>query len=161
MEMTNVTSVIALFPTTKTEQNEFVRMLVDNVMSGNTDPLSAEVQICNIEQVCKAYRANTRIKNAVLEEAEKYGQKSFDFRGANIQIKEVGVKYHFDEAGHKRYNELISSIELLTAEKKELETVMKARSDVWIEVDKETGEAYEVMPVAKTSTTQAVITIKP
>ena len=26
---------------------------------------------------------------------------------------------------------------------------MKARSDVWIEVDKETGEAYEVQPVAK------------
>ena len=155
-----VSSVIALFPTTKTEQTEFVRMLVDNVMSGNTDPLAAEVQICNIEQICKAYRANTRIKNAVLEEAEKYGQKSFDFKGANIQIKEVGVKYYFAETGHKRYNELLDAIELLNAEKKEFEAVMKIKTDVWIEVDKETGEAYEVQPVAKTSTTQAVITIK-
>lgn len=160
MENITVPGMISLFPSSKTEQAEFVRQLVDNVLSGNIDPLKAEIQICNIEQVCKAYRANDDIQDAVLTEAEKYGAKTFDLHGANIQIKEVGVKYDYSLTFHHQYNDICEKIEELAKEKKQIEEIMKLHKEAWVYTDINTGESYEVLPAVKTSTTRAVITIK-
>ena len=160
MDQMTINSVITLFPETKSQQKSFVEQLVENVLSGEINPLKAEIQMCNIEQVVKSYRKDERVKEVVLEEAEKYSKKTFDFENANVQIKEVGVKYNFDEVGFKKYNEICDEIRKLTEAKKLLESEMKLKKEVWIYTDPETGETYEVNPVAKSSTTQAVITIK-
>jgi hypothetical protein len=159
MEQMSVSSVITLFPTTKTQQSIFVGKLIDNVLNGEINPLESEIQMKNIEDVVKAYRSNEEIKEAVLKEAEKYGQKTFETSGATVQIKEVGVKYNFEDCGHLEYNSICDAINQLTAKKKEIEARMKAHSEKWIETDIQTGETYEVYPVSKSSTTQAVITI--
>lgn len=155
-----VSGLISNFPSNKKEQQTFVEELIDDTLDGNCDILHREAQMCNIEQVIKAYRKNEEIKEAVLNAAEKHGAKTFDYAGANIQIKEVGIKYNFSELGHLRYNDICAQIDLLTEKKKELETILKAHSSVWVETDFDTGETYEVLPAVKTSTTQAVFTIK-
>lgn len=160
MQNNEVSGLISNFPSTKKEQEIFVQELINDTLDGNCDILHREAQMCNIEQVVKAYRKNDEIKEAVLNAAEKHGAKSFDYAGANIQIKEVGVKYNYSELGHRRYDEICAKIEQLAEAKKELETILKAHSTVWVETDLDTGETYEVLPAVKSSTTTAVFTIK-
>lgn len=152
-------SVITLFPSNKREQSVFVDKLIDNVVNGEINPLTAEIQMKNIEDVVKAYRTNAEIKEAVLKEAEKYGQKSFETNGAKVQIKEVGVKYNYLEVGHLEYNSICDAIAQLTEKKKNIEKIMQAHNEMWIHTDTESGETYEVLPLSKESTTQAVISI--
>lgn len=159
MEEMTVNSVITLFPTTKTQQKTFVEQLINNVLDGEINPLTAEIQMKNIEDVVKAYRGNEEIKEAVLKEAEKYGAKSFDTHGASVQIKEVGTKYNYLEVGHLEYNSICACIDDLTAKKKAIEKIMQANTENWLYTDTKTGETYEVQPLSKQSTTQAVITI--
>lgn len=156
-----VGSVITLFPSSKKEQNTFVDALINQVLNGDYNALEIEAQMANIEGVVKNYRANPEIKEAVLKEAETYGQKTFEKYNAKIEIKEVGVKYFYEDCGHVGYNLLCEEINRLTEKKKELEKIIKAHSEIWVETDTNTGETYEVAPVAKSSTTQAVLTIKP
>jgi hypothetical protein len=160
METMNVSSVLTLFPSSKDEQDVFVDKLIKSLQSGDIDPLKVEAQMVNLEQVVKKYRSNKIVKDAVLTEAEKYGEKSFDIYGANVQIKEVGTKYNFLEVGHEKYNEICKEIDFLSEKKKELETILKAHSEKWVEVDFDSGNTYEVLPLSKSSTTQVVLTIK-
>lgn len=159
MEQMTVQSVITLFPSNKREQIVFVDKLIDNVVNGEINPLTAEIQMKNIEDVVKAYRSNEEIKEAVLKEAEKYGQKSFETNGAKVQIKEVGVKYNYLEVGHLEYNSICDAINQLTEKKKAIEKIMQAQTEKWVYTDTESGETYEVLPLSKESTTQAVISI--
>ncbi|MDR2927155.1 MAG: hypothetical protein LBV41_02970 [Cytophagaceae bacterium] len=159
MEEMTVSGVISLFPSTKAERDVFVERLIDHVTSGYTDPLKVEIQMANIEQVVKKYRSDARINECVLNEAAKYGQKSFNVFNAKIEVKEVGVKYNYDEVGHPLYDSVCAEIDRLAEKKKELEQVMKAQNGVWIYTDPDTGEIAEVSPVCRTSTTKAVITI--
>ena len=157
---TSISGTMALFPETKEQQNDFVEKLIGEVTSGNFNPLQAEARIVNLESVCKKYRADKRIKEAVLNEAEKYHKDELQsLYNAKFQIKEVGVKYDFSECGYLRYNELCRHINSLLEDKKELESEMKAKKESWIYVDKITGETYEVFPPTKTSTTSVTVEI--
>ena len=160
MQNNEVSGLISNFPSTKKEQEMFVQELINDTLDGNCDILHREAQMCNIEQVVKAYRKNDEIKEAVLNAAEKHGAKTFDYAGAQIQIKEVGVKYNYSDLGHLKYNQICSDIAKLTEQKKELENILKAHLTSWVETDIDTGETYEVLPAIKSSTTSAVFTIK-
>jgi len=157
---TTAAATLTLFPETKEQQKTFVENLINEVLEGNTDPLKAEAQITNIESVCKAYRADKRIKEAVLNEAERYSRKELEnLFNAKFQIKEVGVKYDYSECGLKKYNDLCHEIETLNEIKKSFENIMKMHYNTWIFTDPETGECYEVEPPSRTSTTQVVTEI--
>jgi len=155
-----VSGVLSLMPETKEQQNVFVEKLVADVTDGNIDPLKAEVIVCNLESVCKKYRADQRVKDAVMREAEKYHKDELqNLYNAKFQIKEVGTKYDYTGCGHPKYNTLCAQIEILQSQKKEIETELKLKSKMWVFVDAETGEVAEVFPPAKTSTTQVVVEI--
>lgn len=159
MEEMTVTGVVTQFPSTKSEQDDFVERLINEVTCGYGDPLRIEVQMANIEQVVKKYRSDPRIKECVLREAEKYGQKSFDEHHATFQIKETS-SYNYDEAGHPRYNLVCGEIKRLNEERKELESIMRAQRNTWVYVDTETGEASDVCPLCRESSTIVSVTIK-
>ena len=60
-------STLALMPETKREQDVFVDKLVESVKQGAISPLKAEAIICNLEQVSKAYRANSEVRDMLLQ----------------------------------------------------------------------------------------------
>lgn len=128
------------------------------VKDGTEDALSVLIKCKAIKKACED--AERMIENAAFQQADYYDSKTFNVGGAEIQVKEAGVKYNFDEVGHKQYNEVCAEIERLTAEKKRIETILKAHPDVWVETDINTGETYEVAPVAKRSKTTLSVTFK-
>ena len=86
-ELTKVLSksqVIDLFVETK-----------DQIMSGEQNPLKTAVHLKALEEVIKKLRADSQIQDYTLEEAIKEGAKTFKMYGAEIQIKEVNVKYDY------------------------------------------------------------------
>jgi hypothetical protein len=96
--MTNeltTTSILALFETNKEQRQSFALSLVDEIEQGNVNPLKVHLQIKCMEDIIKLLNSNTIYKKAVLEEAEKQGQKSFEYQNAKVEIKETGVKYDF------------------------------------------------------------------
>jgi len=154
-----VQSVLTLFPETKEQQDKFVDLLVSQIENGEVDPLKAEAQIVNIEQIVKKYRANKTVQDACLNEAEKYGAKQFTLHNAKYSIKEVGVKYDYSDCNHPVYNDLCDKIKELEEQKKNIESQLKSFSKMWIYTDSDTGEVVEVYPPAKSSLTRVVVEI--
>lgn len=156
----NVTSVVSLFPETKKEQSLFVDRLINSLLQGDVDPLKVEAQMCNIEQVVKTYRSDKRVKEAVLNEAEKYHKEELsNLYNAKFEVRETGVKYDYSACGHPEYDRLSQQIKTLSEEKKRLEDELKLKKESFIYTDKQTGEITEVIPPERSSTTSVVVTI--
>lgn len=159
MEEMTVSGLVSLFPETKSEILLFVDKMVDNALDGWVNPLQTEAQLACMEKVVKDIRANKDFKNAVLSEAEKYGQKTFEAYNSNVQIKETGVKYDYSLCGHSRLNELYEQIERLKEEIKGIEKYLQSVPDGTEYINPQTGEINKLSKPIKTSTTQVVITI--
>jgi hypothetical protein len=99
------------------------------------------------------------IANLSLAEAEKYG-KSFEFKNARIEVKELGSKWHFDKSNDSKYFSIKSNIEKLDIERKDRETFLKSLKQKTSILDEETGELIEVFPPYKTSKTGITVTLK-
>lgn len=128
------------------------------VRNGDEDALSVLIKCKAIKKACED--AERMIENAAFQQADYYESKLFNVGGAEVQVKESGVKYNFSELGHKQYDELCAEIDRLSAEKKRIETILKAHPDVWVETDINTGETYEVKPCVKSSKTTLAVTFK-
>lgn len=153
------TSILSLFETNKEQRMDFVLRVVDALDS--VDPLKIHFQIKCMEDVIKLLNSNTVYKKSVLEAAEKYGQKSFDYQSSKVEIKETGVKYDYSKCGDVVLERMYQKQAELDASVKARETVLKATSPKgMIVTDEETGETFTVYPPAKSSTTSVAVTLK-
>ena len=159
MEQMTVNSVLSLFPETKSSIATFVDKAVESALNGYENPLKIHVQITAMEQVLKGIKDNADFKDAVLNEAERYGQKSFSDFNSQIQVKETGTKWDYQSCGHPQYGRLCAKIAELTEEKKLIEKYLQAIKNPVDYIDPETSEMCKVYPPAKTSTTSVVITL--
>lgn len=160
METMQISSVLTLFPETKSQQKSFVDRLVETVLDGDVDPLRVEAQMCNIEQVVKTYRKDERVKGILLQEAERYHKDELNnLYNSKFEIKEVGVKYDYSVCGHPLWDALEEEIKQLTERKKNLEKELQLKRESFIYTDIETAEQTEVFPPERTSTTSVVVTI--
>ena len=148
----------AIVKTGKADIQAMALNIAKLVKDGDEDALSVLIKCKAVKKACDD--AERMIENAAFQQADYYDSKTFNIGGAEIQIKESGVKYNFNELGHKGYDEICAEIERLTNEKKRLETILKAHPDVWVETDINTGETYEVKPCVKSSKTTLSVTFK-
>ncbi len=150
-------SLLRKMPETKEEIKNYVRIVKDSVLNGEVEPLQFAANVSALEQLFKALKADILIKDVILEEAEKYGSKSFDKGNAKYQIKEVGVKYDFSGCNDSELDQITSDLKELTNEKKKRETLLKA-----IDPDKEfyDGDGVQLFAPIKSSTTQVAIILK-
>lgn len=138
----NALANLGTLPFTKVEQLDFVNQAVNEILSGNISPLSADLRLKAMEDVITKIRKHDQVKEVVIAEAEKYG-KTFDFHGAGITVTQKTVK---DFTGcDSVLDQLYADMELLKAQIKAREATVSAG------VDPATGEAF---PPCKTSTTQ-------
>jgi len=142
---------------TKKQVKLFVQEIKDSIIEGNINPLTASIQLKAIEDIIKGLRNDKEIKEYTLEEAEKYGNKSFEDFGAKIDIKELGTKYNYKSCGDSAWEKLDKTIIDTIKLKKDREEILKKLKPEMKLADAETGELL-LMP-EKTSTTGISITL--
>lgn len=159
-EMTT-TSILSLFETSKEQRQSFALGVIDALEQGEVDPLKVHLQVKCMEDIIKLLNSNTIYKSAVLEAAEKHGQKSFEFMNSKVEIKEMGTRYEFEKCNDTEWELLDSTAKTSANNLKERETFLKTVPSKGLEiVDKVTGEMVTIYPPSKSSTTSVAITLK-
>lgn len=151
-------SVINYNPTTKEQAEVFANKLTEEVLQGEVNPLELHVKMSAMQKAFDAVKKN--IASLVLEEAQKYGEKSFEAMNAKIEIQELGVKYDFSGCGDYEW-EMLDAREKATSDaKKEREKFLKSLTKSMTIVNEGTGEIEMVRPPVKSSTTGIKVTLK-
>lgn len=152
--MESALSTMSIMPTTKDQIVSFANKLKAEIESGEVNTLDVIKMQKSIEKMFDSIKGT--ITEYARAEAEKHG-KSFQFKGAKIDLVEVGVKYDFTECGHLDYNELCETIEKLNEQKKNFEAMIKTFKEPQnlISIN---GEAMTVYPPKKTSTSSIKVT---
>lgn len=157
----STTSILSLFETSKEQRQSFALGVVDALQQGEAEPLKVHLQVKCMEDIIKLLNANSIYKSSVLEAAQKYGAKTFEYQQAKIEIKETGVKYDYSKCEDVVLNEMYKQQEDLDAKIKARETMLKSVSPKgMIVTDEETGDTFTVYPPAKSSTTNVAVTLK-
>lgn len=150
-------SIWKKLPETKGQIESYTRLIKQSVLDGEVDPLQFAAQISALEKLFTALKSDILIKDAILQEAEKYGNKQFEKGNAKFQIREVGVTHDFAACGDAEWEILDSQIKTLTENRKSRETFLKSiTGDMIIFGD----DGVQILPAIKKSTTQVVITLK-
>ena len=150
--MSNAISLINQFPRTKGEQNIFIEKAVDEVKMGIYNALDVEIYMKAFEHIASKIRE--QIKENTINEANKQGGKSFEYKGINCTLAEFGTKYNFSDCGDPVYNSLSKQLTALTLKIKEREAFLKAIPAEGIDhIDINTGECIKIYKPSKTSTT--------
>ena len=154
--METALSTIKLLPFSKQQVSIFSDQLKDSLENGQIDPLELAVYFKAIEETIK--QVKEVMSGLALNEAEKYG-KSFQFKGAKIDIREVGTSYDYSKSGDIDWERLNSEINATKERQKEREALIKSLKEPMTAVYEETGETYTIYPPAKKSTTSIVISL--
>lgn len=126
-------------PNTKKERAEFVDLCVEEIMSGNRDPLEFEIMLKNLEETIAAIRKRPEVKDLCLEFADRFTEKTFSYKGVTV-TKSSKTTYDYSQCGHTRYNELLAQKAKVAEELKEIENFLKAIRPGMTVPDEETGE---------------------
>lgn len=136
----NALSTLSEMPLTKDECKTFANMAIEEILSGERNPLQIEIQLKALEETIKLIRDNEHVKKCLQTEAEKYTEKTFQFQNAEIS-KMSRSNYDLSTCNDSVYNKLKSEL-------KEREAFLKAlNSQV---ANPETGEI--INPPVKTYT---------
>lgn len=133
--------------------NEQAESAISNIREGNINALDAWCEIVALENMIKEIKKN--IKDTALNEAEKYGSKTFSTHGANVTIKSIAPKYDYSVCG--KWSSLEEQIQALKAEQKNVEESLQciAKTGNPMVID---GEVVEAVPCS--SDTTLAITFK-
>lgn len=143
-------------PVTKSEIKDFADKVKEQIVAGYENPLDVSIMLSAMEEAIKQLRKDKDIKELLKDEADKYPEKTFDYNGATISKKMVGVKYHYDKCNDTALQDLMN-------EKRLLDNNIKARQE-WLKgLDKPTADPHSgelINPAIKTGTESVTITLK-
>ena len=129
-------------PLSLDEQTELANVAIQEILDGNVNPLTAEIQLRAISETIKKITDHPGVKSAVMEEAAKY-ENTFNFHGAKVTQSSRTTK-DFTGCGDAVLNDLYADQEKLKAQIKAREMTVSAGSDP------ATGEIFNP-PATKTS----------
>lgn len=134
---------------------EISNNFINPIINGD---IQIEKGILILRAVKKAIEdAEEKLYDDVVNAISKYGKEGASIHGAKINIKEVGVKYDFDNCADVIWNDLNNQIKELTEKRKEREAFLKTLTKQTTLVDDTTGEIYTINPAIRKSTTGFVI----
>ena len=138
--MESVISYLTVLPESKEQRQQFIEMAESEILSGNRNPLEFEIALKSLEELIKEIRKLETVKRAVLNEADKYHEKTFDFRGYKI-TKTSRSTYDFSTCNDYQWNELKQKEEAIKETIKQRETFLKSITNKFDPVvNSETGE---------------------
>jgi len=91
--MSRAIKIIHEIPANKAGIQMFAEAVVNGVMNGEADPLDVRARVDAIERIIKAIKDSPEFKDAVLDQADLFPEKSFE---------QNGIK--FTKAEHTRYD---------------------------------------------------------
>ncbi len=139
---------IKINPTNKAELSVYVKSLKDELLSGNYDMLQVAGLSKSMEETAKQLKADVDIKDAIMEEAAKYPDKTIDLDKFKLTKKDA-VTYDYSQCGDQVYNQMVE-------DKDQLDEQIKARKEMLkTGVDPSTGETFD-KPLKKSTSTISV-----
>jgi hypothetical protein len=144
---------LTVLPLTKSEREDFVAKAKNEILSGYYNPLQIEACLKGIEETIKALRADEDIRSQVLDECEKYGEKTFTVGNTTFTLQERKT-YDFKACGDTKYMDLIQELERIKERIKGRELMLKSITKPV--ADTETGNIINPAPYSQ----QTVLQIK-
>ena len=130
----NALAELKNLPFKREEQTAYAEMAISEILSGEVDPVEADLRLKAMQEVIDQIRKDSRVKDYVLEEAEKWG-KSFVKNGVKIEVKTRTTK-DYTGCGDLVYMQLLSDLARTQALIKAREATLNAG------VDPATGETF-------------------
>lgn len=149
-------SIWRKLPETKAQVEQYAGLIRQSVLDGEVDPLLFAAQVSAMEKLFTTLKSDILIKDVILEEAEKYG-KSFEKGNAKFCIKEVGVTYDYTDCQDEEWEQLDSSLKMISERKKKREEFLKAISP---DAEIYGANGIQIIPPAKRSSTQVTVILK-
>lgn len=143
---------------TKTNAKDHAQEFINLVLDGEQNALESLVTLEYLSQVID--EAKSKIREIATESMYQVGEEArigFTIKGVQVQLREVGVKYQFDNS--QDWLNLHKKEASASKERKELEEMLKTLKSPIERIDTETGEVTTLMPPVKTSKTSVVITL--
>jgi len=149
-------STITILPGNKKEVDSYYNNAKNELLNGNRDPLIILKHLKAYESIIKSLLADEEIEDTILNEAEKYGNKTFEYAGAEFQIKETGISYDYSNCNDSEWNDLKRQEEEIKKKRKEREETLKVHKEEW--GDPETGEV--IYPPVKKGKEKVILKLK-
>lgn len=133
--METAISTLTVLPSTRAELTNYISLVKQEILSGNTNALRVAIQIKSLEEILKALKDDNEIKECIMSEANLYPEKVIEIYGCKIE-KSSRTVYDYSNCGDQVYNDLIE-------QKEKLDEIIKARQAVIKSgVNPETGETF-------------------
>ena len=156
-------STIKLFdnyPKNKFDQQMLANDIILPVIEGEVNPIETYIKARSIQEALKIVTDDDRIKDLVIAEVEKYGNKT-EYNSANLQVKDVGVKYDYSVCNDQIYNDLLYMLNDIKEQIKIREKFLsKIPSEGASIVYEQTGEVRTIYPPIKQGSQGITITFK-
>jgi hypothetical protein len=143
---------------TKTNAKDHAQEFINMVLDGEQNALESLVTLEYLSQVID--EAKSKIREIATDSMYQIGEEArigFTIKGVQVQLREVGVKYQFDNS--QDWLNLQKKEASASKERKELEEMLKTLKSPIERIDTQTGEVTTLMPPVKTSKTSVVITL--
>lgn len=156
--MDTAISTVRLLPFSKQQVEVFANQIKDSLDNGEIEPLELAVYFKSIEKTIESVKET--LNELALNDADKYGKGKFQFKGAEIQVKELGTKYDFTQTGDVEWERLTSEKQGIETRLKEREMMLKSLTGSLTVINEDTGEMKTIYPPIKKSTTGISISLK-
>ena len=124
--MEKALTTINTLPSTREQLKVFSRMLKDEILANDKDPLKILVQLKYAEKVIKDILSDKDLDYHFLKEFLLYEkEKEIEVNGAKLRQQETGVKYDYEACGDPVYFDLMKQINELTDKRKEREKFLQ------------------------------------
>ena len=124
--MSRAVKIINEIPSNKAGMKLFADALVNAVMNGYADPLEVRSRIDAIEKIIKAVKDDLSFKDAVLDQADLWPEKSFEHNGVKFTKAESA---RYDYSDDIVWNELKTLESEFAGKRKEREGILKALTE--------------------------------
>jgi hypothetical protein len=156
--MDQAISYLTVLPSTADDIKRFSTQIINQVKSGEENPLKLLVLLRALESTAETIREG--IGQEIMTEVGKYSEKSFEAFGARVEKSEVGVVYDYASCGDRDWFQFKIAEETAGNRRKEREIFLRALKEPTDFFDNDTGEVYEVRPPLKKSKSGVKIFLK-
>lgn len=140
---------IVKFTPTKQSVIDFASKLINDVNDGKTNALRVKQLAKCLEEISKKLTEGT--KEAIKNEAEKYGNKPFTFQGSEFHVTTTSTTY--DYSGDETWR-------ILSAKLTAREALLRNLKEPITQLDESSGEIVTIHPAVKKQSTGVKITLK-
>lgn len=154
MQSENVMYYVENLPSTNQQLDTFEAHFIAEMEREN--PLKIAVQLKAMEELVKRLRANENVRDYIMNEVDKYDEKTFESNGAKFEKAETGVKYDYSKCNDTKVSQLLKAKSTIDKQLKERQKLLQTIKEPI--ADPETGEI--INPALRMSNTYVKVTLK-